>query len=403
MSRLTGAPARALTTVARTADDRTVPPRFSSLALPLTLALAGCGGGSGVSGTGASWPEADALFRQEPRWLGGDGAASVDLGGGRSLWIFGDSFVATSAANVRAESEMIRNTVAIADGPDPSAATLRFAWRTDPDGSPAPFFADAGDEWHWPGAGVRLATGELLLFLAALRATPGQGLGFTEAGFRAVLIADPPGAEPLDWPLQWIEPEPPAFDPEAMVGTAVVLDGEHVVALTAGRGSAHVGWLVRWRAADAAAGELSAAEWWAGDAAGWVPQAELGAAAPATVIDDAGPECSLHHDARLGRWVHVASRGFGATTIAVRTAERLTGPWSAAADVFTPPESRGEGVEGVEPFVYAAMAHPELAGRTPGALVVTYATNSFEFADLFTPAGAASLYWPRVVEVTLEP
>jgi hypothetical protein len=395
--------AHALTWARRAADDRAVCVRGLELALALALALTGCGGAPNVSGTGASWPEADALFHQDPRWLGGDGAASVDLAGGRSLWIFGDSFVATSAANVRAESEMVRNTVALMDGADPSTATLRFAWRFDPDGSPAPFFADAGDEWHWPGAGVRLATGELLLFLAAVRATPGEGLGFTEAGFRAVLVADPTGGDLLDWSLQWIEPPPPAFDPEAMVGTAVVLDGEHVVALASGRGSAHVGWLARWPAADAAAGDLSAAEWWAGEAVGWVPQGELGSTPPEAVIDEAGAECSLHHDARLGRWVHVASRGFGATTIAVRTAERLTGPWSSAVDVFTPPESRGGVVEGVEPFVYAAKAHPELAGREPGALVVTYATNSFDFADLFTPQGAASLYWPRVVEVTLEP
>src|SRR5215467_7748298 len=45
--------------------------------------------------TAAPWPEADCIFRSDPRWLGADAAFSVDLGQGRVLWLFGDSFVAS--------------------------------------------------------------------------------------------------------------------------------------------------------------------------------------------------------------------------------------------------------------------------------------------------------------------
>jgi hypothetical protein len=51
--------------------------------------------------------------------------------------------------------------------------------------------------------------------------------------------------------------------------------------------------------------------------------------------------------------------------------------------------------------VYAAKAHPELAGPDPADLVVTYATNSFEFADLLTQEGERTLYWPRFVVVRI--
>ena len=62
----------------------------------------------------ASWPEADALFhRGSPAFLGSDAAYSIDLLDGRVLWLFGDTFVAKTAANVRGASEMVRNTVAI--------------------------------------------------------------------------------------------------------------------------------------------------------------------------------------------------------------------------------------------------------------------------------------------------
>ena len=39
----------------------------------------------------------------------------------------------------------------------------------------------------------------------------------------------------------------------------------------------------------------------------------------------------------------------------------------------------------------AFLGHP--AGL--GWLAISYAANAFAFGDLFTPAGQASLYWPR--------
>lgn len=199
---------------------------------------------------------------------------------------------------------------------------MAFHWRTDPDGSPASFFPEDGQLWHWPNHGVRIGEdGPLVLFLSVLEPTPEEGLGDVAAG----------AAEP---------------------------------------------------------------EWFAGSR-GWVAQGSLDGD-PHEVMSDAGPECSLHFDATIGRWVHVASRGFGATTIGVRVAERIEGPYSGVADAFTPPESKAD-----DPFVYAAKAHPQLDTGGEG-LAVTYATNSFELGDLFTAEGAA-LYWPRFVRVQIDP
>jgi hypothetical protein len=105
------------------------------------------------------------------------------------------------------------------------------------------------------------------------------------------------------------------------------------------------------------------------------------------VLDEAGPECSLHR--ARGAWLHVYSRGFGRTSVALHTASASTGPWSAPRDVFTPVESRDE-----KPFVYAGKAHPEVDAGA-GWLAVSYAANAFDFAALFTAAGQRELYWPR--------
>src|ERR1043165_8575030 len=133
---------------------------------------------------GQRWEEADVLFHQDPRWLGGDGAYSIDLKNGKSVWLFGDSFIATSAAHTRRESKLVRNSIAVMDGRDPLSATMRFAWHEDATG-PGWYFArlgEASDHWLWPVDGYRLANGPLLIFLAEVRPTPGVGLGFASAG-----------------------------------------------------------------------------------------------------------------------------------------------------------------------------------------------------------------------------
>jgi len=361
------------------------------LLIGLWLATSSCSQGDGPpSASGVSWPEADRLFHQDPRWLGADGAYSIDLGAGRSLWLFGDTFVATSAAARRTEASMPRNTIAIQDGRDPTTATLRFFWGSSAAGKPTSFFPDGPDTWVWPADGIRLPGGPLILFLSVERATPGQGLGFASAGWR-IGIVDNPDDDPATWAPRYLDPSPASFD--AIVGSAVVLDGDFLVAL-APRSDTHAGQLARFVPADLLAGVV-APEWWAGDARGWVAEPALDGP-PTVVIDDAGSEASLHHEAAQSAWIQMSSRGFGKTTIAVRRAPALTGAWSPPVDAFTPPESSG-----AKPFVYAAKAHPELTTGNPAELVATYATNSFTFADLLTSAGMESLYWPRFVRLTL--
>lgn len=335
------------------------------------------------------WGEAERLFHADPRWLGGDAAISVDLGGGRLLWLFGDSFVDPVPPYTRREAAFPRNTVALQTGADPRIAAMEFVWRRDGAGVPASFFPEPGEDWYWPGAGLRLPDGTLAVFLHRIGLTAAAPpLNFAVEGFALALIANPD-----DPPAAWrgrIVPGP--LLPLGAVPAAAVLaeDGAAIVLATAQQGGVHRGVLVRYSAADLAAGDLSRALWWAGEGRGWVAASALGAAGPAIVIDEAGAESSLHYDSCARLYVHVSSAGFGAAEIVTRTAPRPTGPWSAPLPLYRPPES-----DGPAPFVYAGKAHAGLAAPGARQLVLTYVASSFDGAALLTAEGERRLYWPR--------
>ena len=351
------------------------------------ILLAGCSGCQGPSPAAAmsaiQWPEADTLFHQDPRWLGADGAYSVPLRDGRILWLFGDTFVAKTAAHVRSESKMVRNTIAIQRGEDPTAATMTFYWRGTED-APESFFSEDGERWYWPGHGIRLGPA-LVLFFQRVKATPGRGLGFEADGWQVAIIDDASG-QPLQWNVRMV---PPTTAPSGIaVGAALNVDGEHIVALAQREPGNHAGFLVRWAQVDLLNGRLDMAEWWTSDRS-WVGQAEL-RGEPSAVMANAGPESSFHFDPSNAKWVHVRSDGFGATTIVVSYSDRVEGPWSTPQVVFRPPESDRSKI-----LVYAAKGHPELAAG--GALAIAYATNTLDdFAKLVNDT---SLYYPRFVRL----
>lgn len=313
----------------------------------------------------AAWPEADALFKRDPRWLGADDAYSVDLGGDRVLWLFGDSFIATSEAHVRGESKLVHNSVAVQTGRDPSSASIEFSWAEgDPPGA---FFTGDGDVWYWPGDGERVGDG-LVVFLMAVRAAEG-GLGFEVIGSDALWIADAAAS-----PASWTPVRVGSFRGDGRVpgSASVLVEGDALVAFSdRGDGGAD---LLRWPLAALAGGPL--------------PAPAL--VEPSPVLPGTQVEFTVHHDPARAQYIHVQSEGFGGTELAWRSAPSITGPWSAPTKFHRPPES-----DLPNAFVYAGKAHPELTGAD---LVLTYVANSLEFADLFNNM---ALYYPRFVRATL--
>jgi hypothetical protein len=329
----------------------------------------------------SAWREADLLFVRDPHWVGGDGAFSVDLGNDRTLWLFGDTFIDPSGSHTREGSRMVRNTVAIQTGKDPSRAKMVFYWGRTADGRPDSFFPADGSHWFWPTDGIRLGD-RLVLFLGRLSGT-GEGLGFTGAGWRAVMVENPDD-EPPRWRVR------PLKTRENILGVGAsspVRLGGRIYAFGA-QDQVHSSPLhvMRWTEDDVRKGNLLEPEWWAGTRVGWVADSSL---APRWPVLENGLGVNIHYDTVTRRFLQVQTSAFGAADVTIRSASDLTGPWTAQRMIYRPSEFYQPDI-----MIYAAVAHPELSGAD---LVLTYSTNSFRLFEDHT--GGSLIYYPRFIRL----
>ncbi|MDQ1687660.1 MAG: hypothetical protein QOK42_635 [Frankiaceae bacterium] len=334
--------------------------------------------------TGADWPEADARFRADPRWLGGDDGYTVHLGGDRTLWLFGDTFIA-EAGQTRSDTDVVHSSIALQTGLDLATCDFHFDWRRTPDGRPLSLVETGDETWLWPGDGL-LVDGRLLLFFMHVRSTrpdldgmdaawEAEGsMGFFEVfGWQAFVVLDPQ-KDLADWQFEPVTR--PDVSHGSVIGTAVIEYGDHVLAYCY---TADGALLARWKRATAAAGDLSEPEWWCED--GWGAQGR-----PVVVLPDALTEFTVHRG-DASRWVLTEVTGFAEPEAAVslRFADQPEGPWSASTPVH-PLRDRPPGA-----VIYAGKAHPELAG--PG-LVVSHVTIGMTRDETLRNR---ELYVPRVV------
>jgi Domain of unknown function (DUF4185) len=329
------------------------------------------------------WLQADALFHSNPKWLGGDDAYSVDLGNERVLWLFADTFIATSVKNTRSESVLLKNSVAIESGYDPSTASIRFYWRTH-GSKPQSFFAGHGDVWYWPGDGI-IVGDKLFIFLIAVRKIQ-TGLGFELAGWETIVVPNF-RSSPSEWKMRRVKSPPNNFG--VFVSGSVIQVDDYVYAYSYQESGAKI-CLVRWAAAAVANEDLSSPEWWDGKA-GWVLQRDL-RQAPTAQASDGQAEFTVNFQPSLNQFLMIQTVGAGRADVGFRRADTLTGPWTTLESFYRPLEYQVPDI-----MIYAAKYHPELKGAP---MVLTYVTNTFKLDEV---VAASNLYYPRFLKANLNP
>jgi hypothetical protein len=203
---------------------------------------------------------------------------------------------------------MVRNSIAVQTGRDPSSAAIVFHWR-QAGGAPASFFVEDGDAWFWPLHGLRLETGLLLILSRWVRDDGPASLGFRTAGWEARWVKDPDEPPPR-WTLGKVAVPQVAF---ALVGGASLLaEGEHVYAYCVREPDSHDVVLLRWSRAKVERADLLEPEWWMGNPRGWVPHAALGDQRPAVLLHGATEFSVSRPKALGGAYAYVQTEGFGA-------------------------------------------------------------------------------------------
>lgn len=323
------------------------------------------------------WVEAENIFRSDSHWQGGDGATSIDLGNGRVLWLFGDSFIDIAGTGSRRSSDLVRNSLAVQTGYDPSTASMKFFWNMR-EGKPGAFFAHKGDKWFWPASGIMLGR-HLIIFLMEIRTAENE-LGFEACGWKAVWI-DNPEEEPDRWKLTYlISPQMKGL----VVGSGNPLLEKGFLTVFAADSSDRAVYLVRWPESSAATGTLTNPQWWAGDRAGWERKKNV---RPERIISDGQMEFSVQYQAQLGRYLQVQTLSVMNPCLTMASAKSLTGPWSTKTCFFTPGEQGSP-----ELLIYAGKSHPALKGAD---MVFTYVVNTTKEDSLLDDM---SIYFPVMLK-----
>lgn len=323
----------------------------------------------------------DTYFTSNGEWRGADGAGSIDLGNGKVLWLFSDTFICQDSTRSRKGAKIIRNSIGIQEGYDLKTASIRYYWNRSQK-EPLAFFHRPGDNWLWLGHGAMIKN-KLIIFFMNERNTD-KGLGFESIGWSAVLISNP-NDDPSQWEMNYID----GSDTFGLIaGSAAVLkDEKYLYAYGAVEPSTHEIYLMRWPIEEACSGKLSNPEWWINEQ--WQERKNrLPVPAPLFI---GGTEFSVHYDASLKKYIQIQSFGFGDATLGLRMADRIEGKWTSPY-LFHKPSYPGI----KKPFMYAAKAHPELKGD---GICITYNVNSFDFGELIENQ---TLYFPKIMQISIE-
>lgn len=337
-------------------------------------------------------PEFDRLFERTEGWTGGDGMHTVALAPGKTLWLFGDTWVGKIKDNKHVDATMVNNTVVVQEQHG-NEVKMHFPIRLDGSGKPAAQFTPAdGKGWFWPQAGA-LVHGKLLLFLTQIERTSDPGV----FGFRAIGLWLGVVENPLDDPVTWrlTQKKLPCalFSPKREInwGFALLADGTHLYiygfdedVLPFGKDRHLV--VARTRLVEAADPE----RWEFFGHGGWHADFQKAERLANEMACDGSVIYLPHRQV----YVLVYTQNSMSPLVRLRTAPQPWGPWSPPITLFNCPEM----AQDKRLFCYNAKAHAHLSRGDE--LVISYVTNSMEFSHV---VNNAKLYWPRFYRVKLGP
>ncbi|QDT53207.1 hypothetical protein Pan44_12230 [Caulifigura coniformis] len=333
-----------------------------------------------------SAPELNAAFRPQQGWIGGDGAQSVDLGNGSTLWLFGDTWVGALKDGRRTKARIVHNSAAVqcrADGP------CDFVIRENDKGKPVDLISPLdGRGWFWFQAGTML-NGRLYLFMSQVGdAVDPKRPDHSPLG-QWLAIVENPLDDPRDWCIEQVKVPFSLYTRrrDLTFGSGVVIEGKYLYVYgidDASRLQSQDRHLVLARVPLDRVAEMS--EWRFLSRGRWTRDFFR----PDKIADYMAGDISIAHMPGLNRYLMVYTDCDVSNRIVARTAPSPRGPWSNIEILHTCRDAAADS----KLFCYAGKAHPTLS--SDGELVLSYLTSSI---DTWQVATDARLYWPTFVTV----
>jgi len=303
-------------------------------------------------------------------WTGGDGTLSISLPDGRTLWLFGDTFL----GHVRPDgsrpldSPLIRNCLVVQDGE--KLITRHGGTPSDPVAFLVPEDPDA---WYWPGDGI-VSENHLWIFFHRFRqVTPGMW-GWAWDG---TVIAT------LSLPDLALERVIPAADDHGVTYGAALLEMDGWVYIF---GTEQRGAMKHLHVARASHDDLDGPwRYWSGQ--DWSAEASASRTILAGVSSQFGV---IEMEKSIGLVTMDERHAFSDRMVAY-WADEPTGPWQGPTEIYQAPEADAA-VVAYNPFV-----HPQFSSRN--GHLISYNINHVHDPD--TLYGDAGLYRPRFIRVDL--
>lgn len=329
-------------------------------------------------------------------WVGGDAAYSIPLSSKRTLWVFGDSFFGQIKNNKRANCTMVHNAVAIEDTSQNKGGPGKFTYfsgkkQANPKPENSGFFhcLDKGD-YYWPADGF-LSNGKLNIFMHVVRTDYKLPVPYQfELRTDHLVTVDNPQDSPDKWRYQIKALNTSAK--RTLYGVACRADNKHIYFFCSNGAVAldlfkHPAVVARLPIAKAQPFSLNKLEWWSQK---WEPTYEL----PETLFDDGASEMTVTKVPGLtGYFAFYIPPDKKA--IVMRHAAEMQGPWSERTVVYEFPAGSPD------LLYYSAKAHPQYltdAAKNKGEIILTYCTNSSNFAKL---TSNAKLYIPQALKISI--
>jgi hypothetical protein len=320
------------------------------------------------------------IFPDKDGWYGGDGAYSIKLDGDRTLWLFGDTFVAHEEGRKdRIDMDaVLGTTLAISTCSVNNEFKIKYYLKKKNE----KFMSSFGEnEWLWPQDPF-MVNDVLYIPLIAVTATDKKGelFNFKITGHKLARIKDFTAADPNKWSLDYIDLTPAIPREISAFATTSVVHDNYVYFYpfcAYSKDAVNVlGNILARIPVSKLDNPTGAIEYFTKEGT-W--QNNLNPARVKVVLDAGVSELSVRYHAADKKWiaVYLTTQNKG-NQFLYQIADELEGPWTEprALSVTIPEVDSQSPQYDKNNFCYAGKEHIEFARKKN--LVVTYVCNSVE-------------------------